>query len=549
MAFGDILQKIRAPVPEGLTGMELFLQNDDLLPVPEEERLWKRWNYYTFWLADSFNINTFQIASSMVTLGMTWWQAWLAVWVGYGIAACFLVLNAYPGAKYHIIFPAYCRASFGNLGALWPVFNRAAMACIWYGVQAWIGGQCVFVLIQAIWPQAINMTTHILGNPKNGLDVGHLVGFLIFSLISLIPIYFPLHTIRHLFTLKAVLAPIGGISLLAWVLSKAGGAGPIIHAKATIHGSELGWGFIINLMSCISNMATLITNATDFASRASHPRNVIIPQLVALPFTFAIVSLFGILIGSSTTLIFGEFVWSPLSILERMITDFPSHKTRAGAAIISICFIVAQLGTNIAANSISAGCDLTSLFPAYITIRRGGYICALVGIVMQPWILESSSSKFESYLSGYSVFLSSIAGVLMSHYYVVAKRRIKVDDLYTMDGVYRYWNGINPRAYAAYIAGIAINVTGFAGAVGTPVPLAATRIYELSFFTGFLVASIVYIGLNKVFPVRELTEEECDTVTVGRKAWFGETGSGEHASGEDEEKKSYEGAKANVVSL
>lgn len=88
---------------------------------------------------------------------------------------------------------------------------------------------------------------------------------------------------------------------------KAGGAGPIIHAKASISGSELGWGFVINLMSCISNvsnqssnsthasdssslspqMATLITNATDFASRSSRPKNVIIPQLVALPVTFA----------------------------------------------------------------------------------------------------------------------------------------------------------------------------------------------------------------------------------------------------------------------
>lgn len=93
---------------------------------------------------------------------------------------------------------------------------------------------------------------------------------------------------------------------------------------------------------------------------------------------------------------------------------------------------------------------------------------------MNPWILESSSSKFESYLSGCassgtcvlpsdadsllysdSVFLSSIAGVLISHFYVVAGRKIKVDDLYSMEGCYRYTYGINFRAYAAYIAGIA----------------------------------------------------------------------------------------------
>ena len=372
-------------------------------------------------------------------------------------------------------------------------------------------------LLQAIWPQFVNLTSRFIGNPANNLDVGHLIGFILFSALSLIPIWFPLHKIRHLFTIKAVLAPIGGITLFAWCLAKAHGAGPTIHAKASIGGSELGWQFVINMMSCISNMATLITNATDFASRADKPSSVLLPQLIALPFTFAIVSLFGILIGSSSIIIFGGYVWSPLKIMDMFLEQFPSHSTRAGVAIIAICFIVAQLGTNIAANSISAGADLTALFPRFISMRRGGYVCALVGFVMCPWILESSSSKFESYLSGYSVFLSSIAGVLISHYYVVAKRQIKVDDLYTTEGIYQYTYGFNLRAYAAYFAGIAINVVGFAG-VARPVPLVATRIYELSFFTGFLVAAVVYVALNKIFPHRQPTAEECEVVTIGQDA-------------------------------
>jgi NCS1 family nucleobase:cation symporter-1 len=36
---------------------------------------------------------------------------------------------------------------------------------------------------------------------------------------------------------------------------------------------------------------------------------------------------------------------------------------------------------------------------------------------------------------------------------------------------------------------------------GRVVPLAATRIYELSFFTGFGVSALVYWTLNRVFPV------------------------------------------------
>lgn len=80
----------------------------------------------------------------------------------------------------------------------------------------------------------------------------------------------------------------------------------------------------------------------------------------------------------------------------------------------------------------------------------------------------------------------------ISEYWLVRRGHQRIADLYTTrrDGWYWYTYGVNWRAYVAYISGIAINVVGFAGAVGTTVPLAATRIYELSFFTGFGVSSV-----------------------------------------------------------
>jgi NCS1 family nucleobase:cation symporter-1 len=70
----------------------------------------------------------------MIQLGMSWWQAWICVWLGYGIVAPFLVLNARPGAIFHVMFPIVNRTSFGMFGSLWCVFNRAAMA--WYAFPA-----------------------------------------------------------------------------------------------------------------------------------------------------------------------------------------------------------------------------------------------------------------------------------------------------------------------------------------------------------------------------------------------------------------------------
>lgn len=155
--------------------------------------------------------------------------------------------------------------------------------------------------------------------------------------------------------------------------------------------------------------------------------------------------------------------------------------TRAGVFFIALSFTLAQLGVNIAANSVSAGSDLTALLPKYLNIRRSGYICAVVGLLIQPWKLFASSSTFTSYLSAYSTFLSSIAGVMLSDYYLVRKGYIDTPALYSGNpkDPYYFSHGWNWRAYVAYIAGIAINFTGFLGQIGLDVSGAAQKMYHL----------------------------------------------------------------------
>lgn len=181
-------------------------------------------------------------------------------------------------------------------------------------------------------------------------------------------------------------------------------------------------------------------------------------------------------------------------------TDFVPHHL---VFIIAAAFTLAQLGTNIAANSVSAGTDMTALAPRWLTIRRGGYVCALVGLLMCPWHLLSSSNNFITYLSTYSVFMSSIAGVMICDYYVVRKGYLQIHDLYSgkRTAPYYFTFGFHWRAYAAYIAGIAINIVGFAGAIGLEVPVAAQHIYDLNYFCGFGVAAVIYWSLCKVSPI------------------------------------------------
>lgn len=69
-------------------------------------------------------------------------------YLGYTIAASFVCLTGRIGAKYHISFPVVSRASFGIWGSLWPVLNRAGMACVWqvYSNMMSALSECVLIL-------------------------------------------------------------------------------------------------------------------------------------------------------------------------------------------------------------------------------------------------------------------------------------------------------------------------------------------------------------------------------------------------------------------
>lgn len=341
------------------------------------------------------------------------------------------------------------------------------------------------------------------GIPSSGTNTVEFVSFFLFWLGSLPFIYPPVHKIRHLFTVKAYFVPTAGIAFFIWAIVRAKGIGPIVHQPGTKHGSELGWLMVQGIMSAIANFATLIVNDPDFARFARKPSDAFLPQLLTIPIGFAVTSFIGIIVSSSSKVIFGEPIWNPLELLKSFLEEDGGKAQRFGVFIIAAAFTLAQLGTNIAANSISAGTDMTALAPRWISIRRGGYICALVGLVMCPWQLLKDTNSFTTYLSAYSVFLSSIAGVMISDYYWVRKGYLQIKDLYSgkKTGPYYYTGGFHWRGYAAYIAGVLINIVGFVGAIGKEVPVGARRIYDLNFFAGFLVASISYWGLCKIWPV------------------------------------------------
>src|SRR5215203_4041562 len=128
------------------------LWNPDLAPTTINERTWSTWNIAALWIGMSVVITTYTLAGGFIEAGMLWWQAMITILLGNCIVLIPMVLNAHAGTKYGVSFPVLARASFGTKGANIPAILRAIVACGWFGIQTWIGGQAIDALFGVMIP-------------------------------------------------------------------------------------------------------------------------------------------------------------------------------------------------------------------------------------------------------------------------------------------------------------------------------------------------------------------------------------------------------------
>jgi hypothetical protein len=129
------------------------------------------------------------------------------------------------------------------------------MACIWWGVQAWLGGQCVYVFLRCLFPSIANIPNKMPAYTET--TSAYILCFVIYWLLSLPTIWVPIHKLRWWFLAKAVIAPIIGFALFGWSITRAGGVGPVFGQPSALKGSALTWQMLISISSCFNNMFTL----------------------------------------------------------------------------------------------------------------------------------------------------------------------------------------------------------------------------------------------------------------------------------------------------
>src|SRR5471032_350819 len=463
------------------------LYNRGLAPVPLSGRKWGMLSFAALWVSMSACIPTYMLASSLIGGGMNWWEAILTIFLGNLIVVVPMILNAHAGTKYGIPFPVLCRASFGTTGANIPALLRAFVACGWFGIQAWIGGNAIYKILAVFWPSlAGGSTDNFLG-----ITGAQFLCFLFFWGINMWVIWRGIDTIRVLLNIKAPLLIALGLLLLYWAYRNAGGFGPILSQPSAFDPGQPKAGqfwsvFVPSLTGMIGFWATLSLNIPDFSRYAKSQRDQVIGQALGLPATMALYSFIGVAVTSATTIIYGQTLWNPIDV----ITRFKDPIVLIGS-LVALC--IATLATNIAANVVSPANDFAQLAPRKISFRIGGLITGLIGIVMMPWKLVADPSGYIfTWLVGYSALLGPIGGIMIADYYVMRRCRLHVHNLYLAGGEYRYSGGFSLVAIVALLAGALPSLPGFLANVKlidqAHVAPFLLRLYDYAWFVGFGVA-------------------------------------------------------------
>lgn len=470
----------RVSLPEGTTLPAGPFVNDDLQPVPMTRRNWGTGSFSALWVSMSVSIPAWTLASGLIAAGLDWRQAMIAVVLGNLIVLVPMVLTGHAGAKYGIPFPVFARSSFGVRGANLPALLRGAVACGWFGIQTWIGGQGVYVL-----------TGRLFGAPW--MDAAEFGGypwtlwlsFGVFWLAQVAIILWGMEGVRKVQLWAAPLMVLGGVALLVWMASQAGGLGPMLSVDRPLDWGPSFWAlFFPSLMGVIGYWATLTLNISDFTRFASTQRAQVAGQSLGLPTTMTLFSLIAVMVTAGTAAVYGEPIWNPIDVVDKM---------DSGLGLLFAIFVVllATVSTNVAANLVGPAYDLANLKPNLISFRTGALITCVLGVLIFPWkLLEDENTYIFVWLGTVGGILGAVAGILLADYWLLRRTRINLPALFSRDGEYWYSCGWNWRALLAFGVGAVLSVAG---------PLAS-----YGWVVGLIAAFLLHWALGVLVPDRRM---------------------------------------------
>ncbi|MGB3900920.1 MAG: NCS1 family nucleobase:cation symporter-1 [Mesorhizobium sp.] len=470
-----------------MQGASPRLYNEDLAPATV--RNWGPFSIFNVWTSDVHSLWGYYLAASLFLFCGGFVNFIIAIGIGSLIIYALMNMVGYAGAKTGVPFPVLARASFGTFGANIPALVRAVVACFWYGAQtALASGALVALLVRTDWFLQFHQNYHFLGHST--LEV---ICFLLMWGAQLLIIQRGMETVRRFQDWAGPAVWIMMLILAVYLCAKSGRLAftsdipmDVLLAEtkdAGVPGLPGSFEALAAVAAIwVTYFAALYLNFCDFSRYAPTTKAVRTGNIWGLPINLILFSL----VAGVTTIaaydVYGEVLLHP----EHISAKFDSWFL---ALLAALTFAVATLGINVVANFVSPAFDFANVFPHQIDFKKGGYIAALIALVLYPFApWETGAAAF---VSAIGATMGPIFGVMMVDYYLIRKGEINVEALYNENGEFRFQSGWHVNAFIA--AGIGALFSSILPAFTSWLP-AWWGVY--GWFFGVAIAGVIYYALR-----------------------------------------------------
>ena len=433
-----------------IKGASPSLYNEDLAPA--EVRNWGPFSIFNVWTSDVHSLWGYYLAASLFLFCGGFVNFLIAIGIGSLVIFALMNLIGYAGVKTGVPYPVLARASFGIWGANIPALVRAIVACFWYGAQtSAASGALVALLIRMDVFANFHQNTHFLGH--SGLEV---ICFLLMWVLQLLIIQKGMETVRRFQDWAGPAVWVMMLILAIYLCVKAGGFAftsdipmEVLLDKtkdAGIPGTPGSFASLAGVAAIwITYFSALYLNFCDFARFAPDTNAVRTGNIWGLPVNLILFSL----VAGVTTIaaydVYHEVLLHPDQISAKFDNWFL-------ALLAAATFAIATLGINVVANFVSPAFDFSNVYPKYIDFKRGGYIAALIALILYPFApWEGSAASFVGVIGS---TMGPIFGVMLVDYYLIRQGKIDVEALYREDGEYRFQSGWHGNAFIAAAVGV-----------------------------------------------------------------------------------------------
>lgn len=486
--------------------------NIDLEPTPPSQRNWSPWYYFAFQFSIAFSPTTYNIGSTLFSIGLSWWLIIIAAFTGTLLCCIILYTNARGPLFYHIGFPVYARISAGIYGSLFFIFIRAVVAVFYMATQTYYASRLMHVALRCLFGQSwTNLPNHLPA--AAGISTQQMLAFFLTWLLQFPFAWLHPRNAGPLFVVKSCLSPTAYIATMIWALVKFQGVNLHLGSTTGTAGSSrsstggaaaLGWSFMKAINTVVSGVVPPMVNIADLARYGQRPSDVI-PLTIGLFLSKPAVIILGLFTTAAGAKHFGVANWNLWDFYSLVLDEFWSPSARTLIFLGSIIQCFATIVTNISSNAIPVGCDLSGLFPQYFTITRGMILCHLLCWPVVPWLLVNSAQNFLTFLGSYLCFITPVVAIMLVDYWLARNGNVHLPSVYRAEqgSPYYYTAGVNFRAAIAWAVGVGLVISGIAGAI-TPGSISATvvNMYNCGFLLSFAAAALTYYVLCHFWPVQ-----------------------------------------------